>query len=143
VAVLAAFSPAADVDVPDAGDTRDGRVDPQEQRPELVRELLVEIREVDVALVMSRTTTGSPDGSERPDTNQFSSDQRASVSVQWLQPSPPAPYRAGSSATGGSSARGVSSPSNGHVSHSSTGGVRSAPFARSQNSSGVSGTARS
>ena len=51
-------------------------------------------------------------------------------------------WRGCSRSTGGSSARGRTSPSNGHVSHSSTGGARSAPRVRAQNTSGVSGTSR-
>ena len=43
---------------------------------------------------------------------------------------PPTPRRGSSCSTGGSSARGLSSPSKGNVSHVSTAGIRSAPAAR-------------
>src|SRR5690348_7854693 len=89
-------------------------------------------------------TIGRPGTAPSGTTTQWSSYQSASSTPrsQRQQPTPPSPWRGGSRSTGGSSARGVTAPSNGHVSHSSTGGVPSASCVRAQNSSGVSGTLR-
>src|SRR5579864_4081429 len=59
--------------------------------------------------------------------------------MQGRQLIPPAPPRCISLVAGGSSGRGRMSPSNGKVSHSSTGGIRSDLAARAYNCSGVSG----
>src|SRR5689334_20080267 len=88
------------------------------------------------------TTTGSPVGPLSGVTSQCSSAQSASSSpcAQRQQSTPPSPRRGGSTSTGGASGRGSTVPWNGHVSHSSTGGILSAPCVRCQNASGLSGT---
>src|SRR5439155_21321060 len=63
-----------------------------------------------------------------------------SSAAQARHSTPPVPHRGCSSATDGASGRGRSSPSNGNVSHSSTGGIRSASWTRAQSCSGLSGT---
>ena len=93
----------------------------------------------------SSSTTGRPVGSEKEWRRQRSLTQMNSLSgaLQRQHSTPPAPRRGSSCATGGSRARGVSSPSNGNVSHVSTGGIRNESAARAYSSSGVSGTRRS
>src|SRR5918996_3818996 len=87
------------------------------------------------------TTTGNPDGSGGAVTVHSSFDQiTSSLLAQRQQSASDSPVRDGSASTGGTSSRTRIAPSNGNVTHSSTGGIRRFPRARSKSSSGVSGT---
>ena len=89
------------------------------------------------------TITGSPAGFETVQAPALVRPQVLVVGARAApQSTPPAPRRGSSRSTGGWSVRGRISPSNGKVSHSSSGGICRASAARSYICSGVSGTAK-
>ena len=145
VQVLTAVAPAADVDATDVADRPDRPLCPRQQDAEFRRAPVGEVSEAprNAPRGSSMTTTGQSRWPDLESSRQRSLDPDVLVVGGRA---PPAVDSALSEARlllrrpAAGSARGVISPSNGKVSHSSTGGIRGESLTRSYSSSGVSGT---